>query len=198
MTPTAFSNPSISLILAILLLCGEAVSASAELPVNLIQAIGILAEYKSNAEQQARILVGLAADGDISKNNYRKGQSLYGQAKAAFDGWIDRLVFEIHARQSDHLPPDYDIIQKAAKAKGDAFTFFVQEEFLGESRRGEVARSFKSLFASITDVGQLVVNGYAQSSTPARAEAIEKLESYKWPAFHIIEQNLKSVRDEPD
>ncbi len=162
----------------------------AELPSDLAQGIGILSEYKSNAEQQARILVGLAAEEDISKDDYRKGQSLYAQAKAAFDGWIDQLVFEIQSGKTALLSPQYETVKEAAKAKGDTFTKYVQEQFLGKSRRGEVADVFKSLFASITDVGRAVKNGFSQASAPDQAQAIKKLEAYKWSPFHVIEQSL--------
>jgi len=75
---------------------GEAGGAT-ELPPDVTKEIGILSQYKSNAEQQARILVGLAAEHDITKEDYRIGQSLYAEAKAAFDGWIDQLIFEVQS-----------------------------------------------------------------------------------------------------
>ena len=161
----------------------------AEGSATLAQGIGILSEYKSNAEQQARILVGLVTGEDITKENYRKGQSLYAEAKASFDGWIDQVIFEVQAGKTEMLSPQYEIIQKTAKAKGDAFTQFVREQFLGNPR-GEIGESFKSMFAKIQEVGQLIFQGLRQASSPDKTETIRKLETYKWSPFHLIEQSI--------
>ena len=178
------------IMLSIFFFYGGVASVFAELPADLAQGIGILSEYKSNAEQQARILVGLAAEKDITKDDYLKGQSLYAQAKAGFDGWIDQLIFEIQSCKSTVLSPQYETIQAAAKAKGDAFTQFVQEQFLGE-RRGEIGEEFKSTFASIKEVGQHIVTGFNEMvGGPSRAEVIHQLQEYKWEEFHNIEKSL--------
>jgi hypothetical protein len=162
----------------------------AELPSDLAQGIGVLSEYKSNAEQHAQILVGLATEEDITKDEYRKGQSLYAQAKAGFDGWIDQLIFVVQSGKTQLLSPQYESIQMEAKAKGDAFTKYVQEQFLGNPR-GEVGDAFKSVFASINDVARGIVKGFSNVSPTDQPEVIKKLEGYKWPEFRTIEQGLQ-------
>jgi len=169
---------------------GGMMPACAELPSDLAQGIGVLSEYKSNAEQQAQILVGLAADEDITKDVYRKGQSLYAQAKAGFDGWIDQLIFEVQSGKTELLSPQYESIQMEAKVKGDAFTKYVQKQFLGNPR-GEVGDAFKSVFASINDVAIGIVKGFSNVGPTEQPEVIKKLEGYKWPEFHTIEQRLQ-------
>ena len=169
---------------------GRVMPACAELPSDLAQGIGVLSEYKSNAEQQAQILVGLAADEDITKDVYRQGQSLYAQAKAGFDGWIDQLIFEVQSGKTELLSPQYENIQMVAKVKGDAFTKYVQKQFLGNPR-GEVGDAFKSVFASINDVAIAIVKGFSNVSSTDQPEVIKKLEGYKWPEFRIIEQRLQ-------
>ena len=169
---------------------GGMMSAYAELPSDLAQGIGVLSEYKSNPEQQAQILVGLATEEDITKDDYRQGQSLYAQAKAGFDGWIDQLIFEVQSGKTELLSPQYESIQMEAKAKGDAFTKYVQKQFLGNPR-GEVGDAFKSVFGSLNDVAKSIVNGFSKVSPTEQPEVIKKLEGYKWPEFHTIEQRLQ-------
>jgi hypothetical protein len=169
---------------------GRIMPVFAELPSDLAQGIGVLSEYKSNAEQQAQILVGLAADEDITKDEYRQGQSLYAQAKAGFDGWIDQLIFEVQSGKTELLSPQYESIQVEAKVKGDAFTKYVQKQFLGNPR-GEVGDGFKSAFATIKEGALSILKGFSKVSTTDQPEVIKKLEGYKWPEFRIIEQRLQ-------
>ena len=169
---------------------GRIMPAYAELPSDLAQGIGVLSEYKSNAEQQAQILVGLAADEDITKDVYRQGQSLYAQAKAGFDGWIDQLIFEVQSGKTELLSPQYESIQMEAQAKGDDFTKYVQKQFLGNPR-GEVGDTLKSVFASINDVAKTIVKDFPKVSPTEQPEVIKKLEGYKWPEFRTIEQRLQ-------
>lgn len=170
---------------------GWIMHAWAELPSDLAQGIGVLSEYKSNAEQQAQFLVVMAADEDINKDDYRNGQSLYAEAKAGFDGWIDQLVFEIQSGTTEATAPNREAIQEKAKAKGDKFTRYVQEQFSKKNRGGEVGDIFKSVFASINEVAISIVKGFSKVSPTDQPEVIKKLEGYKWPEFHSIEQGLQ-------
>jgi hypothetical protein len=185
-----FPHPLVLIILHLLFfigLPGGVPTTLAELPPDLSTGIGILAEYKSNAEGQAQILVGLAAENDITKDDYRKGQSLYAQAKAGFDGWIDQLVFEIQSGPIEGLSPNHEAIQEKAKAKGDAFTKYVQV-LLGKGSRGEIGRTFKSVFASIQEVATSIAEGFTKVPPAEQPAVINKLEEYKWPEFHTIEE----------
>ena len=170
---------------------GRVMPVCAELPSDLAQAIGVLSEYKSNAEQQAQILVGLAAEDDITKEDYRKGQSLYAEAKAGFDGWIDQLIFEVQSGKTELLSSQYESIQMEAKAKGDAFIKWLQKEFLG-SPRGELGDANKGVFSvSFNDLARAIVKGISNLSPTEQPEVIKKLEGYKWPEFRIIEKRLQ-------
>jgi hypothetical protein len=169
-------------------LLGWSATALAELPPDLAKNIGILSDYKSSAEQHARILVGLAAAEDITRENYRTGQSLYAEAKAAFDGWIDQLTFEVQSPKTGGLSRQYDTMQQKAQSKGDAFVNFVRQQFMGDRRRGETADVLKSVFASMKEVGQSIWEGVTRGSVPDRTELIEQLQAYKWSSFQRLEQ----------
>jgi hypothetical protein len=169
-------------------LLGGSAIALTELPSALAQGIGILAQYKSSAEQHALLLVGLAAADDITKENYRTGQSLYAEAKAAFDGWIDQLIFEVQSPKTAGPSHQYDRMQEKAQSKGDAFVKFVRQQFLGEGRRGETADVLKNVFASMKEVGQSIWKGATHVGGPDRTQVIEQLQGYKWSPFQRLEQ----------
>jgi hypothetical protein len=160
-------------------------------PPDLSIGIGILAEYKSSAEQHAQIFVFMAADGDITKNDYLKGQTLYAQAKAGFDGWIDRLVFEIKSGTINAPSQTHEAIQEEAKAKGDEFTKYVQTQLPKIKRRGEFGRTFRSVFSSIKDVAISIAAGITNMSSTDKITVIKELEEYKWSEFHTIEESLQ-------
>jgi hypothetical protein len=194
--PRTLRHPLVLIVLHLLFftgLPGGAPPTFAELPPDLSTGISILSEYKSNADQHAQILVDLDAENDITKNDYRKGQSLYAQAKAGFDGWIDQLVFELQSGPIESLPPNHEAIQEQAKAKGDAFTKYVQE-LLGKGQRGVVGHTFKSVFASIQEVATSIATGFTQVSPAEQPAVINKLEEYKWPDFHTIEERRQVQR----
>ena len=169
---------------------GGIMPAYAELPSDLAQGIGILSKYKSSAEGQAQILVWLAAENEITKDEYRKGQSLYVEAKAGFDGWIDQLIFEVQSGKTELLSPQIESIQLEAKVKGDAFTKYVQKKDLG-NLRGGVGDGFKSAFDSLKEGALSILKGFSKVSPTDQPEVIKKLEGYKWPEFHTIEQRLQ-------
>jgi hypothetical protein len=160
----------------------------AELPSDLAQGIATLSEYKSSAEQHARILVGLAAAHDITTKNYRTGQSLYAEAKAAFDGWIDQLIFEVQSSKTGGLSRQYDTMQEKAQRKGDTFVNFVRQQFLKDQRRGETGDVLQSVFASMKKAGEFIWKGVTHVSGPDRTQLIEQLQAYKWSAFQRLEQ----------
>jgi hypothetical protein len=168
-------------------LLGWSDTALAELPSDLAQGIAILSEYKSSAEQHARLLAGLAAAHDITKENYRAGQSLYAEAKAAFDGWIDQLIFEVQSPKTAGLSLQYDTMQEKAQSKGDAFVKFVRQQFLGDGRRGETAEVLKSVFASMKEVGQSIWKGVTHINGVDRTQVINQLQAYKWSPFQRLE-----------
>ena len=147
----------------------------------------MLSEHRSFAEENARILVGLAKDHDITLEEYRMGQSLYAEAKAAFDGWIDQLVFEIQAGNQNQPSHQYETLETRAIATGDKFTMFVKELFLGQSRRGKTGDLLVSFFAKIKDAGRAVLNGLKDTSRPEQERVIAQLKGYKWPTFETFE-----------
>ncbi len=166
-------------------LLGGIPPARAALPVDLSNGIGVLAKYKSNAKQHARALVRLAANDSITKDDYHKGQSLYAEAKAGFDGWIDQLIFEIEFG-SKEAPSSINIaIEEKAKAKGDEFVAYVRDQNprSGSLSRGPIADKIKSVFA-------LIVTSIPKVNSTEQATVIKKLEEYKWPEFHTLEKSL--------
>jgi len=194
--PRTLRHPLVLIVLHLLFFIGVPGGAPptlAELPPDLSTGIGILSEYKSNADQHAQILVDLDAENDITKGDYLKGKLLYAKAKTGFVGWIDRLVFEIKWEPKEGLSPDYEKFQEQAKAKGDAFTKYVQEQ-LGKGQRGVVGHTFKSVFASIQEVATSIATGFTQVPPTKQPAVINKLEEYKWPEFHTIEERRQLQR----
>jgi hypothetical protein len=159
----------------------------ADLPSDLVQGIGMLSQYRSNAEYYARALIGLAASHEITKQDYRRGQSLYAEARAAFDGWIDQLMFEVQAGGANGLSHQYETMEEVAQTKGNTFIAFAREQFQGQSR-GIAADALRSSFATMREVGQGIVKGFTQVSGPERQQVMAQLQGYKWPAFEMIEQ----------
>lgn len=158
----------------------------AGLPVDLSKGIGVLAEYESNARQHARTLVRLAANDAITSDDYHKGQSLYAEAKAGFDGWIDQLVFEIKFGSKGAPSPTHQAIEERARAKGNAFVEFVRKQNPGSGNRtrGPIADKIKSVFA-------MIVTGTTNVSSSEQTTVIQKLQAYKWPEFHAFETSLQ-------
>jgi hypothetical protein len=184
-------HPIVLIVLHLLFFTGLPGGASptlAELPPDLSTGIGILSEYKSNADQHAQILVDLDVENDITKDDYREGQLLYAKAKAGFDSWIDVLIFEIQSAHKEGRSSNYEKTQEEAKVKGDAFTIYVQEKISGNGSRGKIGRAFNSVFASIQKAATLIATGFTQVSPPEQPAVIKKLEEYKWPEFHTIEE----------
>ena len=174
-------------ILVTVLSGGRIMSVYAELPSDLAQGIGILSKYKSSAEGQAEILVVLAAENEITKDEYRKGQSLYVEAKAVFDGWIDQLIFEVQSGKTTLLSPQVESMQLEARVKGEAFTKYAQKLFLGDLRGG-VGDGFLNAFGSLKEAALSILKGFSKVSPTDQPEVIKRLEGYKWPEFHAIEQ----------
>jgi len=149
----------------------------------------MLSEHRSFAEESARILVDVAKKHEATLEEYRMGQSLYAEAKAAFDGWIDQLVFEIQAGNQNQPSHQYETLETRAIATGDKFTLFVKELFLrGYSRRGRTGDLVVSFFEKLKDGGRAVLNGLKDTSGPEQERVIAQLKGYKWPPFETFER----------
>ncbi len=158
----------------------------AESPSEMENAIGVLAQYKSYAEQQARNLTTLATAKEITEDQYRAGQILYMEAKASFDGWIEQLIFEIRSGLTDKGSPHYETMRETAQIKGDAFSTFVNKYFLPKRRRGAVGDLLKSFFANMKDVGPSIMKGFVNGGNADRTYIIEQIKGAKWRAFAEI------------
>lgn len=162
--------------------------AAAEIPADLGKSIGVVAEYKSNAEDQAQMLVIMFNDESINKTTYRQGQSLYAEAKSGFDGLIDQLIFDIQYGNTEALSPKFEGIQLAAKSTGDRFIEFVQKQLYPDQSRGLTAGRMRRLFETIREVGISIMRGSIKADDSARSKIINQLEQYKWSPFETIAQ----------
>jgi hypothetical protein len=183
-------HPLVLIVLYLFFFIGLPGSVSSTLagpPADLSDGIGVFGKYKSIAENQADLLVRLEADNEITKDDYRKGQSLYAQAKAEFDGLIDQLVFEIEFGAKATLPSISEAILEKAIEKGDEFLNFVDEQAHGTE---DMTRGFGS--KTIRCIFDLIVAAITNGSSTEQLDLIKKLEEYKWLKFHAIEKSNNS------
>ncbi len=118
------------------------------------QGIQLISEQRTKAETQVSILKGLLVDQDITQKEYVTAKTKYSEAQGAFNGWIDRLLYDLRKEQELESSKGYQDTLKEAAEKGDVFVQYVQKLFLGEQPRGEGTGPFVSLFLKpITDAG---------------------------------------------
>ncbi len=119
------------------------------------QGIQLISEQRTKAETQVSLLEGLLIDEEITKKEFDTAKTLYAEAQGAFNGWIDRLLYDLRRGQELDASQDYQNTLKKAAEKSDAFVQNVQALFLGEEHRGGGGiGTFVSIFLKpLTDTG---------------------------------------------
>ena len=170
------------IILAFLTVTLNSNPAIAQLPSG---AIGILSEQKSNAERDAFILVGLFESQDISDQEFIVGQSLYAEAKGAFDGWLDQLKQDLDGGREIDASQQYAVTLKQASEKGDSFRAYVRKKFISNPR-GEVAAMISRFLESLTRAGEEVRKEYQAREQHQKEKLLQRLEEFKWRSFEQV------------
>ena len=160
----------------------------------IARGIQILSEQRDKAETQISLLQGMLADQDISQKEFRIGKAKYGEAQGAFNGWIDRLLYDLRQGKEFSSSQDYQLALDNAAAKGDAFIEYVQQLLLGESRNPAVVVGVVSaLLPLLTEAATAFWDGwkeYNQTEQERKDKQFQslktQLEPLKWRKFDEV------------
>jgi hypothetical protein len=146
---------------------------------------GDLASEKSMAETFLPIL----NSSDSNSIELRKGILLYAEAKAAFDGLITQLEFELKQSAPPSRSEAFEAKLKEAVDKRIAFVSHVNDRIVPHpegAQKGIVDAFIKGggqLIKDLTESGISLWREYRSASEVNRNEIIQMLESLRWPEF---------------
>ena len=189
-TPTF--GPGLSLIILVCVLTGIFVygAALAKTPADVSKGIELVSKQKSIGEGLASLLEDSYRDKEINSKDYKKGKRLYIDAKGAFDGWLDRLQFQLEAGRSIESSEEYKASLQDAVTKAVKFTVYVDKLIFGEPR-GPVAGVIVGLLEPLTNVGLEIWKEWKAANKHERERLIKKLESLKWKPFDQVRSDNK-------
>ncbi len=155
------------------------------------QGIQLISEQRTKAETQVSLLEGLLIDEEITKNEFGTAKTLYSEARGAFNGWIDRLSYDLRQEQELNASQDYQNTLREAAEKSDAFVQNVHLLYFGKERGGGGLGTFVSIFLKpLTDTGIAIwheVKDYLATRHDQKekvlAEVKAQLVSLKWRNF---------------
>jgi hypothetical protein len=185
-----------------------------QLSPEVSEGIGTMAQEKSRCEQSAALLKESKAP---NSQEYVKGARLYIEAKSAFDGWIEKLKYDLvsgnNIAQSDY---DRKLVHDAAD-KCAAFLAHVNETFANIETRGGAApqtktTTEKSEKKGATEkqdptgvaVGKLITglpfdsiiklySTYTAARKETREAILKKLDEQKWRPWQEIGASKRST-----
>ena len=173
---------------------GFAVAAE-EPDVIISRGIELITEQRTKAETQISLLEGLRADQDITHEEYAIAKTKYSEAQGAFNGWMDRLLYDLRQGQELDASPDYQQTLQGAAKKGDGFVTYVQLLFLGKEKRGaaQIAGPLAVFLQPLTDAGIAIwreVRDYLQVRQDRRERVLEEVKAQlvplKWRNFDEV------------
>jgi hypothetical protein len=145
------------------------------------EAIIIIAEKKSLCEQWAS---KVKKDFGKDTKEYQKTNELYINAKAAFDGWIVRLQFDLTADTDINNSNSYKKALEEASEKSNAFVRYATELYQPSTTK---SLSFiVGVLPSLSDAGIKVWQEYRKAKEEQRKEIKKDLDNLKWKAFDEI------------
>jgi cytochrome c1 len=155
----------------------------------LSEAIYTFAREKSAAEQVVVMLKENAVN-DASKLS--RGVLLYADAKAAFDGLIEQLEYDLQGPNSPQASETFDSRLQAAVQKRVAFVSFVTEDVLPPAQPGskgplgDIIKGAGDLIKALTDAGVTVWREVRNVSKDQRDDVRAQLDRQKWRPFGQI------------
>ena len=177
----------IILLLGIMLILDAIGSAGAQVANQLAKDWGTIVEQKSRAEEFVRMLKVAHRKGKIDDTVLERGQCLYSDGRAAFDGLISRLQFEIRAGQRDRSNTEEQIIRPAVE-KSEAFTGYVEHVLFGKNRGPTaVVAAVAAVISALTNVYADIWNNRERPSQVDNERWINDLERLKWLPFSNIQ-----------
>ena len=143
--------------------------------------IEIFAQQKDRAETFTRLLKKSYEKKKLSEPSLQKGESLYNEAKAAFNGYLTQYQFELKAGRQ----PSQKSLSEAVK-KSEKFTAYADEQVYGVSRGPVAVGMLTTLIAALTKAGVDFYKEYRKVNQEQREILIQELEKLKWQAFDQI------------
>jgi len=143
--------------------------------------IEIFAQQKNKAEDSARLLKKSYEEKKISEQSLEKGEILYNDAKAAFNGYITQYQFDIRAGRQ----PSQTNLQVAVE-KSEKFNAYADEQVYGASRSPAVVAVIASLVTALTKAGLNFWGEYRKAAQQEREVLAQELDKLKWQPFDQI------------
>lgn len=156
--------------------------------MTLDDAVAVLAEERSRGETGVSLLNQFVKS---DPGTYAQGQLLYGDARAAFDGLIERLKLQLTQDSAPNLSSQFADALNKAVGKSQAFADFTRNAVLAhqpEGTRGSgIPYGFTinpaELIKELTDSGIRIWTEY-HSASAARRDAIRsQIDAQRWPPF---------------
>lgn len=150
-------------------------------PPDISDGIQKIAEARSKCEQwTSKVKKDFARD----SKEYQKTNALYIDAKAAFDGWIDRLQFDLTADMDLNNSDSYKKALEEASEKGNAFVRYATELYQPSTTKS--LPFIVEVLPSLSDAGIRVWQEYRKAKEEQRKEIKKILDNLKWKAFDEI------------
>lgn len=150
-------------------------------PPDISDGIQKIAEARSKCEQW-----GSKVKKDFGKDTkeYQKTNELYINAKAAFDGWIVRLQFDLTADADLNNSNGYKKALEEASEKSNAFVRYATELYQPSTTKS--LPFIVGVLPSLSDAGIKVWQEYRKAKEEERKEIKKDLDNLKWKAFDEI------------
>lgn len=177
----------------LLLVCGllalsTAVSAATEPASTSSDVIRTLARERAYGEDGATMLKSFAAK---KPTKLAKGQLLYSEARAEFEGLIEALKADLRNDRDPREAPAFQASLRSAVAKREAFFGFLKAEVLpmaGNDKAGILAAipAAAALIPALIDGAVKLWGEWRKSSSERREEIERQLDAQKWQSLARI------------
>lgn len=137
-----------------------------------------IAQHKSKAEQSALTIKTNWLSGS---KQYKEGEALYDDAKAAFDVWIERLRFDLvldnDVQRSEHYTKS---LHETAK-KSEALVSYVTKASAKPLTVEPIG-----VIGALSDAGMRIWKEYRAAQKERRDEILQVLGQLKWKNFRDV------------
>lgn len=167
----------LSLLFPILLISGAGCGPPPPIPPEFSEAIGVIAKERTRAEHWGSTLKRNYAK---DTKEYKKGEALYVEAQAAFDGWIEQIKFDLRAGNDIEKSDQYKKSLKEAAEKSQIFINYVE---VLTTKGGEL---IPLVLNALINAGREIYDEYRREKERRREEIIKNLDQLKWKSFDEI------------
>jgi hypothetical protein len=171
----------VAVLVSFLLAFGSGGSAGGQLSGECSREIEIFAQQKSRAEDFARQLKKRYERKKLSEPSLLKGEALYNEARAAFNGYLTQFQFDLRTGRE----PSQKNLQ-AAVEKSEKFTAYADEQVYGASRGPALVVVIANLVAALTQAALNYWENYRKQAQLERDLLAQELDKLKWQPFDQI------------